>query len=122
MSNFIHQLRAKPEHVRERIAYGTAAGVTAVIAGVWFATSLTTTGILAPAASPGAVFARNAAAASSDAAQPTATSQGFLGSAVSAFTGNPSPSPAHLQIVNVSQSSTVPGVDATSTERTVIPF
>jgi hypothetical protein len=35
MRDFIERLRAKPEHVRRRIAVGTSLGITGVIAFVW---------------------------------------------------------------------------------------
>ncbi len=35
MRDHIERLRAKPEHIRRRIALGTSLGVTGVVAGVW---------------------------------------------------------------------------------------
>ncbi len=119
MGNFIHQLRARPEHVRERIAYGTATLITAVVAGIWITTSLTTTGILAPARTSDASFAENTSARTPSTSAPVSS---FLGSAVSAFTGSTPAKPAHLEIINVSKSSTLSSSVATATKRTVIPF
>ncbi len=36
MFDYLEKLRLKPGHIRERIAYGTAAGTTAVVALGWF--------------------------------------------------------------------------------------
>jgi hypothetical protein len=35
MLDFIERLRAKPEHIRHRYAYGTAAGISGIVAVVW---------------------------------------------------------------------------------------
>jgi hypothetical protein len=40
MMDFIERLKAKPEHVRRRIAVGTAAGITGVVTAAWFFTLL----------------------------------------------------------------------------------
>ena len=40
MRDFIERLKAKPEHVRRRIAIGTSAGITGVVATGWFFTLL----------------------------------------------------------------------------------
>jgi hypothetical protein len=32
----VERLRAKPEHIRRRIAMGTSVGITGLVAGVWF--------------------------------------------------------------------------------------
>lgn len=37
MRDFIESLRAKPEHVRRRVAVGASAGVTGVVAAGWIA-------------------------------------------------------------------------------------
>lgn len=119
MRNLIHHLRSKPEHIRERIAYGTAGSLAIVLSIVWVSTSLTTTGILAPT-HPGASFAQGTALRPvvADAVQKKSS---LLGSAVSAFT-SASPRKAYLEIVNVRESSTLTAHSATSTERTTIPF
>jgi len=38
MKRYVHHLKAKPEHVRKRLAIGAAAGVTALIAVIWVVT------------------------------------------------------------------------------------
>jgi hypothetical protein len=35
MRDFIERLKSKPEHIRRRIALGTAAGITGVVTVVW---------------------------------------------------------------------------------------
>lgn len=46
MRDFIERLRAHPVHIRQRIAVGTAVGVTAIIFIVW-AVGTATSGVLA---------------------------------------------------------------------------
>ena len=41
MKDYVAKLKAKPEHVRKRIALGTSAGVTALIGVVWLTTMAT---------------------------------------------------------------------------------
>ncbi len=130
MRNFIHRLRAKPEHVRERIAWGSSAVFAFVLMGVWVSTSLMTTGILAPTTPPSVSGASSLATQAGQNAQKytQAGTNSFLGSAVSAFTPphssiTPNSKP-HLKIVTVGESSTVPPADRATTtpEHTVIPF
>ena len=40
MMDFIERLKAKPEHVRRRIAVGTSVAVTGVVTAAWFLTLL----------------------------------------------------------------------------------
>ncbi|MES2225936.1 MAG: hypothetical protein V4480_03975 [Patescibacteria group bacterium] len=42
MKDFVHNLKQKPEHVRKRIALGTASGATALIAIAWVVAMVTT--------------------------------------------------------------------------------
>lgn len=119
MRNLIHHLRSKPEHIRERVAYGMSGVVAIALAIVWVSTSLTTTGILAPTY-PGASFAQGATL-KPVIAEAASKKNSLLGSAVSAFTSKPKQK-AYLEIVNVHESSTLTTYSATSTERTTIPF
>ncbi len=121
MIDFIKRLQAKPLHVRERIAYGTAAGVTSIVALVWFTTSLMTTGMLAPELSSAAYFNLHHEASDAVVDRTSNTASGYLAGAAAASLGaRESSSKAHLQIVSVSHSSTLA---ASSTPRkTVLPF
>ncbi len=49
--DYVESLRAKPEHVRRRIAVGSSIGVTALVAVGWFA-ALTSSGALAISPTP----------------------------------------------------------------------
>lgn len=117
----IHHLKSKPEHIRDRIAYGTAAGITAIIALVWITTSVTTGGILSPVQFYSPQIAQNTASVIKDTTSRISPTS-FLGSAATAFTSSKETQPVHLEIVNVSQSSTVPQTPVQGTGRTIIPF
>lgn len=114
--DFIKRLQAKPVHVRERIAYGTAAGVAGIVAIVWFTTSLTTTGMLAPELSSAAYFAINHATTTIA----NNSLPGSLGAAANAAINTKNNQTPRLQIVDVSHSSTL--VASSTPARTVIPF
>lgn len=113
----IENLRAKPHHVRERIAFGTAAGITAVVAMVWV-TTLAATG----------TFSLASNVPTDDGATQTAIAQtqsGFsqlVGSAGAAL-GAPTTSPS-LRIVDDGTTSSLETkqVNANNSNATVIPF
>ncbi|HEX8947237.1 MAG TPA: hypothetical protein VF829_03435 [Candidatus Paceibacterota bacterium] len=124
VSEFIQKLRAKPVRVRERIAFGAAAAITAVIALIWFAASLTSTGFFAPMLSSSETFERNQKLMASVAAQGYTESSDVVGAAAAASTGN-APEAPHLQIVEVSHSfddGSATSSTQAAPEQTVIPF
>lgn len=120
MIDFIKRLQAKPLHVRERIAYGTAAGVTSIVALVWFTTSLMTTGMLAPELSSTAYFNLRHEASATVVDHASNPASGYLAGAAGASLGAKQSSKAHLQIVDVSRSSTL--VASSTPKKTVLPF
>lgn len=112
----IHQtvrtLRQKPEHVRERIAIASSAGVTGVIALIW-AVSLTSSGALALDARPSDTPAELAR-------QDMGSSMSELMGAVGALTGATTSAP-ELTIVDGPSASTYDEPVAPPSA-TVIPF
>jgi len=49
MLDYLETLRAKPGHIRQKIAFGAAAGATVIVAAGWFAVAATSgTFLLAP--------------------------------------------------------------------------
>jgi hypothetical protein len=120
MKDLIQRMKAKPEHVRKRIAFGTSVGVTALI-GVLWVTTMATTG----------AFALNGKGSDADASQPKDASIALTGTnvksnfsqlmgAVGAVTSGSSTQPA-LTIID---GKTTSSFDATTTNpsATVIPF
>ncbi len=118
MERFIKKLQAKPVHIRERIALGTALGISGLLLIAWAISSLTT-GILGPKQSASAFFNESQKAAITAVTNPKPKPQGFFGAAAAAFTGQKQQEPAHLEIVTVGSTSTVP---THTTQRTTIPF
>lgn len=118
MEHFIKKLQAKPVHIRERIAFGTALGISGLLLIAWAVSSFTT-GILGPKQSASAFFNESQKAAITTATNPKPKPQGFFSAAASALGGQKPQAPAHLEIVTIGSTSTVP---TTSTERTTIPF
>ncbi len=109
MLDYLERLRAKPEHIRRRIASGTAVGVTAVVALAWMAV-ITTNGTLAftPPALP------NDPALHSAVAQTTSSFSNLLGAAAAYQSGTPAPS--GIQIETTASSTLAPSAPTT------IPF
>lgn len=122
VSEFIQKLRAKPVRVRERIAFGAAAAITAVIALIWFAASLTSTGFFAPMLSSSETFERNQKLMASVAAQGYTESSDVVGAAAAAASTGNAPEAPHLQIVEVSHSFDDGSATSSAAEQTVIPF
>ncbi len=118
MRHFIQKIRSKPPHIRERIAYTTAAGISGLLAIVWIITSVQT-GILGPKESPTAFFEAGQHSAIAAVVNPKSESGGLLGEAAAMITNKKSSAPAYLKIITISHTSTVP---ATTTQQTVIPF
>jgi hypothetical protein len=114
----IEKLRAKPHHVRERIAVGTAAGITGVVALIWVVT-LAATGTFSLSSQGGTL-------ASGDSSAAAQTQSGFsqlVGSADAAF-GATTTAPA-LRIVDDGTKSSLDTKQAAASNnsnQTVIPF
>lgn len=118
MAHFIQKIRSKPPHIRERIAYTTAAGISGLLAIVWIITSVQT-GILGPKESPTAFFGAGQHSEIAAVISPKSKSGGLLDEASAVITNRQQTSPAYLKIITISNTSTVP---ATTTRQTVIPF
>ncbi len=125
MNDFIQRLKAKPVHVRERIAFGVATGATIFIAIIWITTSLTSTGgFFAPMLSPALSFEKSQkvldAAAVYDTGRPNVNNSDFVAAAGSAVMHKSIKQAPHLQIVEVSHSFT--GSASSTDAKTLIPF
>jgi hypothetical protein len=128
--DYVGRLRTKPEHVRRRIALGTAIGTTGVIAAAWLFVLVSSGSLLIPATpAPGtSALAQNGAAqVQSATAQTQSGFQQLLGAVgfASATTAQPS-----LTIVNTASSSNSgdSSSDGSATQsptggdQTIIPF
>ncbi len=105
----IEHVRGKPHHIRKRVAFATAAGVTAVIAFVWLAGSLTT----------GAFAIQGSTFADSTGQGATVTAAGNtsgLAGAAAALPSADANAPAHIEIVDVASATPA------KPEQTTIPF
>ena len=119
MRDFIERLKAKPEHVRRRIALGTTLGITGVVTTAWFFTLLFG-GTLSLAVPPSVVDGNgaitqagtdpNASGASADSKSNFSQLLGAVGITTA------KPAPAALQVEDAAP------VTATATQPTVIPF
>ncbi len=118
MERLIKKLQTKPVHIRERIAFGTALGISGLLLIIWAVSSFTT-GILGPKQSAAAFFNESQKAVITAVTNPKPKPEGFFDAAAAVFSGQKQQVPAHLEIVTVSSTSTVPD---TSTKRTTIPF
>lgn len=107
----IENAKSKPHHIRKRIAFASAAGVSALIAFVWFAGSIATGSF----AIKGASFADAGAQGGVETAKSGNVSDNLAGAA--AALRNES-EPARIEIVDTS-ASTRPAKKA---EQTTIPF
>lgn len=117
MKQYVQNLKAKPEHVRKRIAVGASGAVTAVIALAWFGTLAAT----------GAFSLSNGVVADAEPASVAFTNTNVqsnwsqLLGAVGAVTG--ASSTPELTIVEGETSSTFTRTEtAPSPSATVIPF
>ena len=113
MRDFIERLKAKPEHIRRRIALGTTFGITGVVTAAWFFTLLFA-GTLSLAI-PSTVIGGNGTLAQADTnTEPKSNFSQLLG-AVGISTAKPAP--AALQIEDAAPTTT-----QSSAQPTVIPF
>ena len=121
----VHTLRQKPEHVRERIAIGSSAAITAVIAVVW-ATSLSNSGALAlnQGSQLNPATAETTAPASQYATADLQGSVSQLMGAVGALpgTGDADNNDPVLTIIDGAERSTMSEATTPPPSATVIPF
>lgn len=106
----IEYVKGKPHHVRKQVAFATAAGVTAVVALVWFFSTLSA----GTFAIQGSTFADSTSEASTT-TNSVQSNSGIAGAAAAVQDEN---APAHIEIVDTSTSTT----PAKQQEQTVIPF
>lgn len=113
-------LRQKPEHVRQRVAVGASAGITALIAVVWAGT-LVSTGAFAlnsgPSQAPAAQNADGFALSGTNVTSNFAQLMGAVGAATGATTSQPS-----LTIIDGTTTSSFDTSTTTNPTATVIPF
>lgn len=120
MFDFIERLRAKPEHVRKRIAFGTAAGITGVVTLGWMA-ALVAGNVFILTPDPDAPTLADTAKPLSTAVAEAQVDVTKLLGAASASTD--SSAPANLTIIETDTSSTLTSpTTPTHDDRTVIPF
>lgn len=122
LSHHIDTLRAKPEHVRERIAFMTSAGVTGIVAVIWVVT-LAATGTFSLAPTTG-TLASGTQESAQDAAAGAQTNFSQLVGAAGAALGATTSAPA-LRIVDGDTSSSLEARTAAAennSNATVIPF
>ena len=125
MRDYIERLRAKPEHIRRRIALGTSVGITGAVAGVWFL-ALIFSGNLSLAvpsvAAPTSVLAESSNAQApnlSGAFASTGSNFSQLLGAVGVATATTAPA---TLIIEDQTPSTTPVAEQNSMGQTVIPF
>ncbi|HQT82556.1 MAG TPA: hypothetical protein PLW99_00145 [Candidatus Paceibacterota bacterium] len=108
----VEHIKGKPHHVRKRVAFAAATGVTAVIALVWLVGSVTS----------GMFAIQGSNFAESTGQQPVATTTeagagGTSGLAGAAAALPAASAPAHIEIVDATSS-----VPAKPVQQNVIPF
>lgn len=120
ISEYIEELRKKPEPVRQRIAFGVATGVTGLIAVVWM-TTLATSGTLA-IKSTGTTLGGGPGSATivDELAKPVSSMSNLMGAVGAAF--GATSTEAALNIIETRTSSTIDTRATTSANKTIIPF
>jgi hypothetical protein len=118
MKDLVSDLRKKPEHIRKRIAIGSSAGVTALVAIIWAAT-LSTNGTFALTSQPTPDSSGEDAYVLGGTGVKSNFSQllGAVGAAAGATT-----SPASLTIIDGETTSTFDAPPPSNASATVIPF
>lgn len=123
MASWLHNLRKKPKHVRDNIALGSSAGLTVMVALVWFVAGGSPDTMTAPANNPGFFqtfkegFSKQMAAARESIAPPTASTTARTTTAVptvdmaaamnaSTTASSSSAKPVLIEIINASTSAT----------------
>ena len=109
----IERVKAKPHHVRKRVAFGAAAGVSALIALVWFAGSYASGDF----AIQGSNFAMGTGQAAIVATTSASGSQALAGAAAAAAVRDES-APAHIEIVDTSSQPS----QQKQSDQTILPF
>lgn len=110
----IEAVRAKPQHVRRRVALSISGGLTGVIALVWFVGSFESGAFSIPASAYGA----GADSSSVTVVQPNTSSAATgMAGAAAALPSTSTDAPAHIEIVSAPAATT-----SDSQEQTVIPF
>ncbi len=117
MLDFIERLKAKPHHVRQRIAMGTSVGVTGVVAAGWLLT-LVFSGHLTLNSAPASTGGTGSDV--STAVSQTSTSFNQLLGAAGLATATTAP--ASLTIVDAPAPDSSPKPERNSQGQTVIPF
>jgi hypothetical protein len=126
MRDFIERLRSKPEHVRQRVALGSAAGITGVVTMVWFL-ALTVSGNLSLAvpsadANSNATLAQTATPAPDLSGALAQTQTGFNQLLGAAGVATATTAPAALTVEDVKPAKAPVTEQRNSEGQTVIPF
>lgn len=110
----IESIRAKPQHVRRRVALGISGGLTGVIALVWFVGSVEAGAFTIPASAFGAAPESASVTVVQPNLNPATT--GMAGAAA-ALPSESAQEGAHIEIVSAPAATT-----SDTKEQTVIPF
>jgi hypothetical protein len=122
--DYIHTVRQKPRHVRQRMAMLTSAGITGLVAVIWGGTLISNGSFSFTIADQATSTSEAAAVSPVDfALSGTGVNSNFsqLMGAVSAATGVTTSEPT-LRIIDGTTTSSIETQAATSTNETVIPF
>ena len=109
----IERVKAKPHHIRKRVAFGTAAGMSVLVALVWFAGNYATGAF----AIQGSNFAMSVGRENAIATTSASGSQGLAGADAAAAVQDAS-APAHIEIVDTSSQPP----QKNQSEQTILPF
>lgn len=108
----IEYVKGKPHHIRRKVAFAAAAGMSGVVAFVWLASSLATGAFVIQGSSlADATGQQDVVATTSDSGD-----QGLAGVGSAAVLQDGS-APAHIEVVD-----TTPPAPVKKTEQTVLPF
>ena len=123
--DYVERLRTKPEHVRRRIALGTTAGVTGVVAVGWFLALVFSGSLsLAPASASTATLA-TAPGTTQIAAAASQTQSGFqqlLGAVGLANSASSTPSLTIVDTTTATPTADDTNQSGTGGNQSVIPF
>jgi hypothetical protein len=109
----IEHVRTRPHHIRRKVAFSAAGGITALVGLIWLSASLGT-GVFAIAGSSFADQTKQSALVTSGAND----SNGGLAGAAAALPYTQASAPAHIEIIDTSTSTTV----GKKAEQTTLPF
>ena len=119
MFDFIERLRAKPEHIRKRIAFGTSIGLTGVVAMGWMAALVAGNAFMLTPDPDAPTLAESAQPLSGAFANTQSSFADLMGAAGAANSGS---SASDLTIIETDTSSTLETKQPAKDNRTVIPF